>query len=117
MRTFEDLLSAVAEFGLAILELDGVVNVIRHAAEGLPVHGHAVAQPQEIAAVNSENSQHENDQATLHCSAAYRCLSGEATLLAGRVENCGHHAHDRSQAVVTRVPGTLLTGARLPRNL
>lgn len=53
VRTLEGLLPAVAEFGLAILQLNGVVNVIRHIAEGLPIRGHTVAQPQEIAAVNS----------------------------------------------------------------
>src|SRR5271165_4779307 len=48
VRAFEGLLASVTEFKLAAFELDRVVDVVGDAAEGVPVGGHAIAQPQEI---------------------------------------------------------------------
>ena len=79
MRTFEGLLAAVAELEFAALEFDRVVDVVGHAAKGVPVSGHAVTQPQTIAPIQSENNQHDNDDGTLHCFAGYLPLISGAT--------------------------------------
>src|SRR5664279_216653 len=79
VRTFEGLLASIAEFKFATLKPDRVVNVVGDAAEWVSVGGHAVTQPQKVAAVNRESDQHEKDEATLHCFAGYLCLSCSAT--------------------------------------